>query len=308
MKFSKSTSLDVIRTLLGLAFIISGIAKALDSGKFGELLLSYGFEQLYLLAPVVVLVELLLGLSLFLGVYTKLSSAAMAIALIVFTGVYTYGHLAYGISNCGCYGRIGFLESSPTMVYIRNLMLLCGALWVYSQSEWSFKPVHISFFYSAIVFALAGAYACGYTFSHRSTLKQTQSQANFEPIALSAHDLRNFIDVSADSTYLVSVFSYSCPHCINTMGNVEQYQRLHYVDRVIGIGVDVGDEDSTFRKVFNPPFEVMDFDSEQISELTSEFPVSYFISNDTIRMMIKGELPSVYFFMINDINEERARN
>lgn len=301
MKFQKSTILDIVRTLLGLAFIISGVAKALDAGKFGELLSGYGFEQLYMLAPVIIFVELLLGMSLFLGIYTKLSSAATAIALIVFTGVYTYGHIAYGISNCGCYGRIGFLESSPTMVYIRNCVLLCGALWVYRQTEWGFRPVHISVFYSAIVFASVGAYMCGYSFSRHSIPKRPESHASFEPVALSAHNLRNFIDVSADSTYLVTVFSYSCPHCINTMGNVEQYQRLHYVDRVIGIGFDGGGEDSTFHQVFNPTFEVMDYDSEQISELTSEFPVSYFISNDTIISIIKGELPSAYFFMMNEL-------
>lgn len=308
MKFSRSTILEVVRTFFGLAFIISGVAKALDAVKFGELLSGYGFEQLYMLAPVIIFVELLLGMSLFLGITTKLSSAATAITLIVFTGVYTYGHIAYGISNCGCYGRIGFLESSPTVVYIRNCVLLCGALWVYRQSEWSFRPVHISVFYSAVVFASVGAYVCGYTFSHHSRVERPESRSSFEPVALSAHNLRNFIDVSADSTYLVTVFSYSCPHCINTMGNVEQYQRLHYVDRVIGIGVDSSDSDSSFRQVFNPPFEVMDYGSEQISELTSEFPVSYFISDDTVRRIIKGELPSAYFFMLNDINEERARN
>ena len=280
--------------LLGLSFIFSSLSKAFTANYFGEILSSYGCEMFYWLSPVIILGELLLGLFLFLDIYPKWSAAATAIMLICFTGIYIYGHLTLGISDCGCYGKLKILNQSAVILYIRNLLLFCGALVVFSHYKSISKPISKTAISVLSIILIIAAFISGYTLSEH---KSNNFDKSFQPIPLVEHPLSRYIETSADSTYLVSVFSYSCPHCINSMGNIEQFGKFNVVDRVIGLGAYRIDDIADFRKILIPSFDVTNYTFDEISDLTLEFPTTYFIRNDSIINIIQGEVPSAYFFM-----------
>lgn len=296
MELRKSTFVEIIRTVLGFAFVLSGLTKAFDVNHFSAILSSYGIDQLYLLSPVIIFAELLLGLSLIFDLRTKIAAGASTLMLLVFTIGYTYGNLVFDIKDCGCYGNIEFLKTSPLMVYIRNILLIGCSVWVYFQTSNSNKPISDFVYYATILIVFVVAFGCGYTFPH-NIFKGSDKADSFDSIALSDHPLNKFITTSADSTYLVTVFSYTCPHCLNSMGNIEQYQNFNVVDKVIGIGLDSGDEQEGFRNILRPSFQILNYPEEQIIDLTLEFPTAFFIKNDSIIKIIQGEMPSAYFYM-----------
>lgn len=296
MKRQETSVVNIVQLFLGVAFIFSGLSKAFAANYFGEILSSYGCEMFYWLSPIIILGELMLGLCLFWDVYPKWSAAVTAIVLICFTGIYMYGHLALGIKDCGCYGKVKFLNQSGVVFYIRNLLFLCGVLWVYSHSNSEPKPISKTIISGSSIILIVAAFVCGYTLSEPKG-NTTIFAKSFQPITLVEHPLSRYIGTSADSTYLVTVFSYSCPHCINSMGNIEQFEKLKVVDKVIGLGVYNEVDAADFRKILIPSFGVTNYTVEQISDLTLEFPTTYFIRNDSIVNVIQGEVPSAYFYI-----------
>ena len=41
----------------------------------------------------------------------------------------------------------------------------------------------------------------------------------------------------SESSYVVYLFSFTCPHCQNSFANVQQFQQFNVVDKVIGISI-----------------------------------------------------------------------
>ena len=107
--------------------------------------------------------------------------------------------------------------------------------------------------------------------------------------------LSEFLTPSKDSTYFVFVFSYSCPHCYSSIENLKQYERLGVADKVLALSFAV---DSTtgerFNDIFNPDFQIKNYPPKQLFRLSNQFPVSYYIQNNTIKLEIRGLLPSGY--------------
>ena len=283
--------ISYIRVFTGLVFIISGLAKAFDADHFGNILAAYGFEQLYFAAPVIVFAELMVGLALIFDIVPRYAAFAGIIMITVFTGAYSYGLIFAGIRDCGCFGRITFLNSSPTGLYIRNSILV-AALFFIARQRYTVNA--LSFVAAAsLCLIFTGGFICGNTFSRVSI--RFGSDKSFTPISLTQHPLRKFVKTSSDSTYMVTVFSYTCPHCINSIGNIEQYERFGVVDAAIGLCVENIDAEAVFRDKFQPKFRILNYPMDELTKLSYEFPTSYIIRNDSIVGMISGEVPSAYF-------------
>jgi len=102
---------------------------------------------------------------------------------------------------------------------------------------------------------------------------------------------------SQDSTYLVFVFTYICPHCLNSIENLKQYEPAGIVDKVIGIALENSVAEKQFREVFKPEFQIKNYSSTILFHLTNTFPQTYYIKNDSIILVLSGELPCSYVFM-----------
>ena len=294
-KMNKLSLTASARTVAGAVFLVSGLAKALDADYFGSILVAYGADLLYYAAPPIVFTELLLGLALVFGVRPKLTATAAIAMVVVFTAVYTYGAIFIDIKNCGCFGRIPLLDTSPTITYIRNILLISALLVVAKSKHKSSADISPELLTVCMLMMFSGAFICGNTLRYPD---RTGKADHFKPIAVSEHVLSKFVKTSPDSTYLVTIFSYTCPHCINSVGNIEQYERLGVVDKIIGLAVDNPDEERRFKEIFRPSFEIRNYPIEELAELSVEFPVSFMVQRDSVRWIIPGELPSAYFLKV----------
>lgn len=285
--------IEIYTLLSGVLFLISGIGKSLAVSDFANLITQYGFESLNFLAPVVVLGEILIGLFLIFHVQIKKTALVAIILLVVFTGIYLHGLLVNDIKNCGCFGAISILDLSPTFIFIRNGVLIYMLIDIFLHCQ------HVAFEKNAwIGIAMLAcisivSFFSGYTYDKPPKPKSVKKN-EFLNEAVKNTILKEFVTTSPDSTYFVFAFSYSCPHCLNSIENLKQYESAGVVDKVIALALGEKEEEDFFRELFAPGFQLSNYQPETLFRLTNSFPTSYYIQNDTIKLVLSSSLPCSY--------------
>jgi hypothetical protein len=220
------------------------------------------------------------------------------------TVVFLYGYLFREVENCGCFGALSLLESSPMISFVRNAILLALLfyVWKYSNRESLaalFPKIRTTRLIMAVVL-INVFFLSGYTYQKGLHFGKSTVTRTYTGKFVGDTPLRDLISVSKDTSYLVFAFSYGCPHCYNSIENLKEYEPSGVVDKVIALSyVTDSAQMRRFRDVFNPRFEIKHYPPQALFAFTASFPVSYYITNDTVRMKINGELPCSYVFQRN---------
>ncbi len=288
--------LNVYAVITGLLFLISGAGKLVDTASFGDLIYQYGFGYLMILSPAVVIAEILIGISLVLLIRPRLYSLLAFIFLLIFTFSFAYAHFVHGINDCGCFGTLQHTEISPVLPFLRNIILMCMCSLIFLKypaqktetvtwKRWLAQTV----MYPAIFIA-------GFSFTTPFFLKMAAAKHPFQSQNISTTALAKYIITSPDSTYLIFCFSYTCPHCWNSIENLEQYKKTNAVNSVIVFATGENSDKLSFTDNFHPDFHIADLPFNSMRELTNIFPTAFYIAHDSIKVVIQGELPSPVTF------------
>jgi len=286
--------IKIFSLLSGLLFLLSSVAKSWDISAFSTIITqNYGFSYLHFLTPLIVVMEALLGLALVFQIRLKQTALIGILLLLLFTLIYTYGLVFKGVEDCGCFGKITLLNTSPIVTFIRNGILLYLLIVIWRKGENKTALDQWTIVVALMVICLV-SFMSGYTY--RTAGRNTAAQ-KYKADTLENTPLKEFITTSKDSTYLVFVFSYTCPHCLNSIENLKQYEASGAVDKVIGIAMENPAAEKQFREFFKPEFQITDFSSNIVFRLTKTFPRAYYIRNDSLISVLSGELPCSYVFM-----------
>src|SRR3954468_4488272 len=122
--------LIVIRWIVGLLFIFSGLIKANDplglSYKMQEFFEVWGLQSLndYTLAFAVVMnvFEVLAGVAVIIGWHMRLFSWLLLLLIIFFCFLTAYAYVTGNIKTCGCFGDC--IPFTPLTSFIKDLVLL----------------------------------------------------------------------------------------------------------------------------------------------------------------------------------------
>ena len=281
---------------MGIVFLISSIGKSLAVYEFSQILTQYGFDFLRYIAPFIIVIEAVLGLLLFFCFRLKLTSLLALGFVVGVSAAYIYGHFVMNVEDCGCFGYFSFLNMSPLFTFIRNFVLICILLYVFFKSDNSGKTIGKNEIVSITCVLCAVCFVTGYTYEKcENNLTQYVTEGNYANIDVNNSIFGEFHTFSKDSTYLVFVFSYSCPHCYNSIENLKQYERLGVADKIIGLSYA---PDSAaiekFNNIFNPNFPIKTTKPARLFQLTNQFPISYYVKDNTVKMEIRGILPCGY--------------
>ena len=282
--------IDIYALISGLVFLISGTAKAIDISVFSNIITQYGFGNLQFVAILVVLLEISVGLLLVFQVWQKWAALAAAVSVAGFSVIYAYGIIFKGVEDCGCFGQITILNTSPVLTFIRNAILLYLLLAVWLKSE-NKNNLNKWIAITILVVMCSVTFMTGYTYSKTGETKSKKYTAQ----AVENTALKDFITTSKDSTYLVFAFSYTCPHCLNSIANLKEYEQSGAVDKVIGLALGDSIIEKEFTEIFKPNFPIKNY-SKELLHLTRTFPIAYYVRNDSIVMKFSGELPCSYMF------------
>lgn len=283
----------VLSIILGTIFLISSFLKAISSASFALLLYKYGVWFPEYLSPIIIITEFLLGVVLILGIRQRLTATLSTVVLFIFTIGYTFGWYFQDITDCGCFGDIHFMNSSPLWFYLRNIILLTMSLYIFFHPA-THTPTNKEIILSLTAMIIGGCVIAYLTGLSSRKIYNEETTAGNGAVTISESPLNGLLHTHPDSTYLVFAFSYSCPHCLNSIANLNEYERLNVVDKVIGI-TRRKDNNRDFNKWFNPTFAVIEIAPNE-KMIAKELPTSYYIRNDSIIHIFQGEIPCAFVF------------
>lgn len=277
--------------ILGLLFVVSGIGKLMNVASFVEAVRGLGVPyRLAYAAALVPPVEILLGLGLCLFVYNRRLAMTAAVLLAGFTAVFAFAYVTQGVSECGCFGELTFLQTSPLGSFVRNGILIGLSLFLWMRPvRPQNRPLSAK---QAVALAVVGAFA--FTLSGMSSLQplyRGNDAAAADPFLnrpVAETPLGAVFPASPDSTYLVFVYSTTCTHCWNAVENVKAFQRTQTVDRVVGISAASEAALAAFYERFQPNFETARIEVDRMREITTVVPRAFLIERGTIRFAWTG--------------------
>jgi hypothetical protein len=286
--------IEIYSLITGILLLIAGIAKSLDVSAFSDLIVQYGFEKFQFLAPFIIMTEAFMGLLLIFNIRLKHTALICIFLIVILTLIYSYGLIFKGIENCGCFGKITMPNTFWGFTFIRNAVLiyLLVIVWQKSENSWKIQPCLTGCILGVMSII---AFMSGYTYRNTGIMQNT----TINKYAVSTVEntmLKELISTSKDSTYLVFAFTYFCPHCMNSIENLKQYESAGIVDKVIGIALDDSIAEQKFREIFKPEFVINNYPAKALFRLTKSFPIAYYIANDSITAKLSGELPCGYVF------------
>ncbi|MEX2395892.1 MAG: MauE/DoxX family redox-associated membrane protein [Balneolales bacterium] len=275
MKTKISTALALA---LGFLFIFSGVTKLLDVQSFVEMVSYYPlFSFASPLAMVIPPLEILLGAALILLMNTQRLDQIASGVLVFFSAVYLYGYYSVGISDCGCFGALGFLDSSPTVVVLRNLTLIAASLFVWKTGTLTFyskkmKVKQYSLYTGAIIiFILA------FISSNNPLVKQDPVTQGLD---IDISPIVEFANLEEDKTYVLFVYSMTCPACWNSVEVINEYKDSDMVDDVIGITYGSRAQVTEFNNNYNSKFTTYLVNRGLFQQLATVTPTTFLIENN----------------------------
>ena len=298
----KQKILQIICIIIGIVFIVSGLGKIVDTAAFGNLIAKYGFVELHIFAPVIALVEVAVGVSLVLGIKPKIMLYVSFGLLLMFTAAFTYSHIKNGITDCGCFGAIKLSQDNVALVYTRNVLLLGLSLFAgllhtvcLEKTVETKKTILLGVLLPAI-------FVAGLTYRIPSSFRRNKSHILLN-MNIKETPLHQYIQTVPDSTYLIFFYTYTCPHCLNSMENFKHFKRSNVVDSSISfalIGTD-SIENKKIRSQFADYFghfgtrEILN--DHIVQSFINVVPTAFYVKNDTIKNVIESQLPSPVLFM-----------
>lgn len=279
----------IFRIVVGIVFLISSLLKAVDTAAFANLLSQYGTEWLGIGAPFIILIETILGMMLIFDCYPKQTAWATIIFLVMVSFIYLYGVTYCGISDCGCFGPLKWLNSKPWITFTRNSILLSMLISSLIVSSEESKTLTFPALIFMAIIAVAVMFMCGFSIHGAKFLQRNKI---FQPYALADSPLANYVTCQEDSVYMVFAFSFTCPYCQNSIGNVNQYEAMGYVDKVIGIVVEDSVASARFNRLFEINFQIQEISELSMMRLTKTLPTTFFIRHDSIIQQYSGMVVS----------------
>lgn len=280
--------IEVFRLIVGVVFLLSGLLKSIDTATFADLMSQYGVSWFGFAAPLVILIEIFLGLILIFDYYPQQVTWASISFLGVVSLIYLYGVLARGITDCGCFGPLTWLNSKSWLTFTRNAVLLAMLVPSLFSPGKITRPTISSVIFMAVI-AVVVMFMCGFSMHGAKCLHK---ERHYQPVALADTPLSAYVTCPYDSTCLVFAFSYGCPYCQNSIGNVNQYLPMGVADKVIGLAVEDTIARNRFKRIFETNFEIREISALQMYNLSRTLPTTFFIRHDSIIMQYTGMVVS----------------
>jgi Methylamine utilisation protein MauE len=282
--------LPIITTLLGLFFLLSGFGKELDIAEFTRTIGAYGLPQLAPLAPVLIALEVGLGIALLLRVHLK-KLALLSLGLLgTLTALFAYGYVVHGITSCGCFGALEALQMPSWLSFVRNVVLMGVTVWLYRYAPTTSPPAvrirfRIALAAAVLAFIISGsAYANRYSSSKVGVVRGQLLRASL---------LAPYLPVASDSTYVVFVFSPSCSHCEDITPTVISYRTSGIAARIIALHPPIAAaEQQRYVQRFNPPFYLRTVARDSLYAITYQVPLAIVVRRGMVAQVLGPAMPS----------------
>ena len=283
-----------VRMALALFFLLSGLGKMLDILQFTRTIVAYGLPQLQPLAPVLVALEIGLGVALLLGVYPRAAALLSLGLLAVFTALFAYGHWAHGVASCGCFGALEVGQVPAGFSFARNGLLMGFAYWLYQASPRHAPPVaalnlRLALGAAALTFGLTGS-----AYANRYANRYASAPAAVRPGQLLRTSLlAPYLPAGSDSTYVVFVYSAACVHCGEVTPTVASYRTSGLVARVVALHPPLdAQQQQRYEQRFHPGFSQRTVARDSLYAITYQVPLAVVVRRGVVTHVLGPKMPT----------------
>jgi hypothetical protein len=279
-----------------LIFLFSAFAKAWDAEAFADMLLLYGPQWFSIGAPIIIMIEAVLGMALVMRFKTRWSAIAADCFLVIVSAIFAYGVLAKGIQDCGCFGIFSkMFTGKPWVTFVRNLLFMAISIPAILDTNREVRHLYPKTCLTILVVAIA-CFICGLSMRKSYSLPKI-SDVKSNDRSKVMEKLNEIYPFNPDSTYVVYLFSFTCPHCQNSFANVQQFQQFKVADKVIGIAVEDQEAQERFYRIYKPEIDIITIPREQMEQITNQLPIGMSIRENSIKKAEVGFITSPGLFL-----------
>lgn len=276
-----------IAVLVGFVYLLSAIGKIISSHDMNYTLERLGLLSFKIGIPLLITFELALALFFIFLLKLKKTAIVSALFLIMATLINYLQFYFFGIEDCGCFGAFTFLNLSPNLVLVRNLVLIVLSLIIFKNSDVSssgssFKS---SFLLFSIVITLI------YTTYATLSFSPEDLKLKGEPVENTA--LSSYLEISKDSTYLIYLFKPDCSHCIDATPTIMNYNTSHGVQKIMGITYEKMDKELlVYKNTLKPSFPILEIPRDSIRTLLRRLPTAFYLKKGRIHYIMEQKILS----------------
>jgi uncharacterized membrane protein YphA (DoxX/SURF4 family)/glutaredoxin len=273
----------ILSILLGIVYLVSGIAKAADINAFVDNITQYGSPSLRMVAPIIVGIEIIIGFALIVWQKPKAIAQISFWLLIFFTTIFTYGYFVNGISDCGCFGDV--IKMSPMVSFTRNILMISvsGLIWYYLTLN---PASHTSSkLYLGVIYGLGFVSFFSTGFEMKTTYTVVQK---IESLPVAKTIIGRSIVLPKVDKCLIFIYSPKCPHCQAATSLINRYQKNGLVDTTIALTASELkiSEISNFYKKFNPEFQTFQIPKDSLKKITRTLPMVVYIEKGIVKKVM----------------------
>lgn len=270
--------------VLGLLFLVAGIAKVLDPWSFLGSLGGYGVPG-WMRTPVALVlpaVEIGVAVMLLLRWNVRLAATAAAALMAVFLVAVGYGWAAGTLDECGCFGPM--MEREPRDAFLMDLAFMAIAVGVCVWTPTS----RVRFDWRATALAVASVAALG-----TSVFGYTSGPSGASAAALGrTMDMRE-VDLERGE-HLLYLFHHECPHCAAMSPRVSEYTKDGALPPVVGLTYETSGSDvNRYRESYDLQMPVQVLPPQTFIRITGEgsVPQLVYLRDGATVEVWKGILP-----------------
>ena len=272
----------LIRLLLGSIYLILGVAKAADINGFGDIIVQYGFPKLYLLAPVITSIEMVLAFGLLLSWRVRkvaLFSLGFINSLSI---IFLIGHFFMGIEDCGCLGS--FYEFPIWLSILRNIFMVFASYWLYKNAiHFGTNRFEIVKLIVVISFGLVTLFITAFE------MKVSYREVSYTRGDRIKNTFLAHFSQNSEKGILVFIFSPNCVHCRNITPKLNELLHQAEYDEIVGLYPKEIPETlvNEYIKKLNLTFQIIPIPYDSLSKIAKVLPLFLILKNGKIEKVMK---------------------
>jgi uncharacterized membrane protein YphA (DoxX/SURF4 family) len=277
------------RVALGLVFLAAGVLKGLDPVEFAHQVAVYGIlgERLAAVAaPVLIVLEILLGTALLAGIRPVLSGLVSVLLLLVFIGIEAYGLAAGRTESCGCFGA--YVQRTPGEVIGEDLLFVgLAVLAMWGLRDWAgMRPGRAS-----AVLVLAAVLSTAFVIGSPSLPIDGYVTRLRVGRTIAELDLAARMPELREGRHLVVLFDVTDPRAAGVATALDALAALPGAPAVTGLTPSTEQEIDAFRWTAVPAFEIHRIDRDVIKRLYRKLPRFFVVDSGRVTAVYDGAAP-----------------
>ena len=270
----------VARILIGVVFIVAGVAKAMDLNFFYYVLKTFPLglsdPMLLWLARGFIALEIILGTALLVNFWPRLVLPTTFAVLLVFLAVTTW-NLAGGLSeDCGCFGKLVRLHPAVEVIVELILLFITFIAWRFTQPGGSAGRFKTALMGAAVV---AGIGLPDLSPERRPTVLAKEGVGAYagelKPNRLNA-DL-------AKGDYFLALIETDCEHCQAAMPRLNTLARSHTTPKLVAVCPNSPEELALLKAKMRVDFPVGFVPVRRFLLLNPEIPALLWVKEGIVR-------------------------